>query len=88
MKDATFTHIGNLCTFEVLIHSFSINDERVSHIAKIIHNLDIHDDKYNVSEADGIEMILSSIRSSTITDEEILGKSDEIFDYLYKSILD
>lgn len=86
MNDATFTHIGNLCTFEVLIHSFSIDDDRVNHISKIIHNLDIHDDKYNVPEADGIAMILSSIRNTITDDEEILVKSDEIFDYLYKLI--
>jgi hypothetical protein len=83
MNHATFTHIGDLCTFEVLIRAFSIQDEKIDQIGKIIHNLDINDDKYVVPEADGIRMILSAIRQQAHSDEEILTQSDMIFDSLY-----
>ncbi|MGZ5208999.1 MAG: chromate resistance protein ChrB domain-containing protein, partial [Sulfuricurvum sp.] len=86
MDCATFTHVGDLCTFEVLLYSFSINDDGVRHIAKIIHNLDLNDEKYSTPEAAGIKLILSSIRNSGCNDLDILNKSNEIFDYLYQTL--
>lgn len=86
MNHATFTHIGELCTFEVLVRAFSIEDEKVAHIAKIIHNLDLNDDKYVVPEAHGIRMILSAIRQKLQIDEEILIHSHAIFDDLYMMV--
>lgn len=83
MNHATFTHVGDLCTFEVLIRTFGIDDERIVHIAKIIHNLDLNDDKYVVPEALGIQMILSAIRQQAHSDEEILERSNLIFESLY-----
>jgi hypothetical protein len=86
MERATFTHIGDLCTFEVLLHTFSISDDGVRHLAKIIHNLDLNDEKYSTPEAQGIKLILSSIRNSGCDDGEMLKKSDEIFEYLYQTL--
>jgi hypothetical protein len=83
MNHANFTHMGDLCTFEVLLNTFSIDDERVHSIAKIVHNLDLNDDKYLTPEAEGIKLILTAIRTNTIDDHDILAKSTEIFDYLY-----
>jgi hypothetical protein len=85
MNDATFTHLGDLCTFEVLVLAFCINDKKVKEIAKIIHNLDIKDDKYSTPQAEGISTILASIRQQTLNDSEILVQSNLIFDYLYAS---
>jgi hypothetical protein len=86
MNEATFTHVGDLCTFEVLLESFSISDHSLSSIAKIIHNLDLNDDKYITPEAQGIKLILTAIRENTTDDHEILTKSSEIFDYLYSTL--
>jgi hypothetical protein len=86
MNEATFTHIGDLCTFEVLLKSFNIEDTILNRIAQIIHNLDINDDKYSTPQADGIKLILAAIRAKTTNDHEILTKSSEIFDYLYSTL--
>lgn len=88
MNEATFTHVGNLCTFEVLLKSFGIQNNALESIAKIIHMLDINDDKFVVPEADGIKLILSAIRSGGFDDNEIIKKSSEIFDYLYLILAD
>ncbi len=83
MNQATFTHIGDLCTYEVLLQSFQLHENIVlQNIGKIIHNLDLNDDKYITPEAEGIKMILSAIRNSEKDDNAILEKSYEIFDYL------
>lgn len=85
MQDATISHIGDLCTFEVLLKSFSLENEALLNIAKLIHNLDINDDKYHTPHAEGIKLILSSIRETSKDDYEIIKKSGTIFDYIVKN---
>jgi hypothetical protein len=86
MDRATFTHVGDLCTFEVLLHSFGLDDVGVRQIANIIHNLDLNDEKYSTPQADGIKLILNAIRNSGCDDNDKLKKSDEIFEYLYQTL--
>lgn len=86
MDRATFTHIGDLCTFEVLLRTFGIDDVGVRQIANIIHNLDLNDEKYSTPEAHGVKAILSAIRNSGCDDRDMLKKSNEIFEYLYQTL--
>lgn len=87
ISGATFTHVGDLCTYEVLLQSFLLHgDVALEEIGKIIHNLDLNDDKYITPEADGIKMILSAIRNNEKDDNAIIEKSHEIFDYLYLTL--
>lgn len=86
MDQANFTHIGDLCTFEVLKKAFNIQDNNLEVLEKIIHTLDLNDDKYITPEAEGIKLVLTGIRNNARNDHEILMKSDEIFDYLYLTL--
>ncbi|MDD2358534.1 MAG: chromate resistance protein [Thiovulaceae bacterium] len=86
MDDANFTHVGNLCTFEVMLLSFGIKDSALASIAKIIHNLDLKDNRYMTPEAYGVEIILSGIRHKYSFDIEILEHSMIVFDGLYQNI--
>lgn len=80
-----FTHIGDMCTFEVLIKSFNIKDRQVKKIARVVHEIDVKDDKYKNPEARGIEEILIGIRKSLKDDVDVLEKGMGIFEMLYKS---
>ena len=84
MNEATFTHIGSLCTFEALAQSFDIQDEGVRAIAKIIHQLDIKDDLYDAPEAFGILAVLKGIRNAEQDDHKLLQKGIELFDAIYQ----
>lgn len=86
MNEATFTHQGDLCTFEVLLYSFDLNDDVLKAMSKIIHNIDLNDDKFITPQAEGIKLILSTIRNSEEDDNIILEKSYTIFDYLYLAL--
>jgi hypothetical protein len=88
MNDAEFTHIGSLCTFEVLMGSFKIEDETVKKMAKIIHQLDVKDDLYDLAEAHGILAILRGLRNSEKDDNTLLSRGIEVFDLLYKGGLE
>jgi hypothetical protein len=80
-----FTHIGDMCTFEVMAKAFGLNEKKVKKIAAIVHELDIKDDKYKTAEARGIEEILTGIRKTAKSDADALEKGMAIFEMLYES---
>lgn len=80
-----FTHIGDMCTFEVLIKSFNLTDRRIKKIATIVHEIDIKDDKFRTPEAKGIEEILAGIRKTSKSDKDALERGMAIFEMLYES---
>jgi hypothetical protein len=85
IRGGRFTHAGDLCTFEVLMKSFSLKDKILRKIAEIVHELDLKDDKFRTSEAKGIEDILSGIRKTAKNDSESLEQGMAIFEMLYVS---
>ncbi len=85
IRGGEFTHIGDLCTFEVLVKAFGIKDKAVKKIAEIVHDLDVKDDKYAKPEASGIEEILSGIRKTSRDDASALEQGMRAFEMLYFS---
>src|SRR5713101_6820624 len=45
MFEAEFTHDGNRCTFEVLVHEFQLSDPPLQAISEIVHDIDLKDAK-------------------------------------------
>jgi len=78
---ATFTHVGELVSFEVLLHSFNLADKSLLKIAEIVHYLDIGGNE--PPEALGLEKILQGLRSSIHADQQLVELSNHIFDGLY-----
>ena len=78
---AKFTHINNLVTFEVLMHSFKLQNPALNKIAEIVHFLDVGGNE--PAEALGIEKILQGLRSTITNDDQLLQLSNHIFDGLY-----
>jgi hypothetical protein len=85
MRGAAFTHVGDLCTFEVMVKSFGIKDKAVKKIAEIVHDLDVKDDKYGKPEATGVEDILAGIRKTAKNDADGLERGMAAFEMLYQS---
>jgi len=85
MRDGEFTHVGDLCTFEVLVKTFGLKDRTLRKISEIVHELDIKDEKYSNPEARGLEDILSGLRKTAKKDNELLEKGMSVFEMLYAS---
>jgi hypothetical protein len=85
IREGEITHIGEMCTFEVLVKSFGIKDKRVKDIAELVHQIDMKDDRYSSPEARGIEEILLGIRKTAKGDLEALEKGIAVFEMLYAS---
>ena len=84
-RGAEFTHVADLCTFEVLVKSFGIKDKAVKKIAEIVHDLDVKDDKYGKPETTGVEDILAGIRKTARNDADGLERGMMAFEMLYQS---
>lgn len=85
VRDGTFTHVGDLCTFEVLLKAFHLKDKALRKIAEIVHQLDLKDERYLAPEAKGVEEILLGIRNTAENDQDALGKGMSLFEMLYAS---
>ena len=85
MRGGEFTHVGDLCTFEVLIKSFGLKDKYLKKMAEIVHDLDVKDGKYGAAEATGLEDILIGIRKTAKDDGDALEKGMQVFEMLYVS---
>jgi len=85
IMDGEFTHVGDLCTFEVLLKAFHLSDKALVDIGEIIHQLDLNDEKYRSPAADGLYEILDGVRWSARDDHEALEQGMNIIEMLYVS---
>jgi hypothetical protein len=85
IRGGEFTHMGDMCTFEVIIKAFALKDKALKKMAEIVHELDIKDDRYKNPEAKGIEEILIGIRKTARNDTEALEKGIAVFEMFYES---
>ncbi len=83
MFEAEFTHEGDLCTFEVLVRRFGLDDPALRAIAEIVHDIDLKDAKYGREEAAGIGQLVAGIAASHQADEARLKRGAALFDDLY-----
>src|SRR5205823_146743 len=50
MYDAEFTHVGDRCTFEVLVERMQVADPALAALGQIVHDIDLRDGKFGREE--------------------------------------
>jgi hypothetical protein len=83
MFDAEFTHEGDRCSYEVLLQHAGIEDFALQLIAEIVHDIDLKDHKFERAETAGVKLLIDSICTDTVIDEERIGRGSVLFDDLY-----
>jgi hypothetical protein len=79
---ATFTHIGDRVTFEVLLASFGLDHDRgLARLGAMVHVLDVGNGF--VPEATGFEAILTGARQRIVDDDQLLDEIGIVLDSLY-----
>lgn len=82
MFDAEFTHVGDRCSFETLIHEFELRQPGLGALAEIIHDIDVKDGKFTRPEAPGIAALIAGIAVANPADEDRLELGGRLFDSL------
>ncbi|WP_454742193.1 chromate resistance protein ChrB domain-containing protein [Cupriavidus necator] len=79
---ATFTHVGDRVSFEVLMSSFGLESNRgLSRLGTMVHALDIGG--ISVPEASGFEAMLAGARARLADDDALLAEIGTVLDSLY-----
>ncbi|HYX19550.1 MAG TPA: chromate resistance protein ChrB domain-containing protein [Thermoanaerobaculia bacterium] len=85
MVGGDFTHEGDGCTFETLVHRVGSPDPALRQVAEIVHDIDIKDGKFGRADAPGIQQVILGLVLQSTDDEERLRRGFALFDDLYAS---
>jgi hypothetical protein len=84
MFEAEFTHVGALCTFEVLLQRSGLKDRALTAIAEIVHDIDIKDERHQRPETPGVASLVAGIALTAENDDERLARASAALDQLYE----
>ena len=83
-KDATYTHRGNQCTFEVLIDEYQLGeDPALARLARIVHAADIKGDLNTDPLGPGLLAIGRGGLDVEDNDQRLLDRGRFVYDALY-----
>jgi hypothetical protein len=80
---ARYTHRDGLCTFEVLVEEYVIDDPAVKLLARIVHGADVADDRDATPESRGLLAIAEGFHLLGLDDHRQLELSLPVYDALY-----
>lgn len=79
---ATFTHVGELVTFEVVARSFGLGEKpALVRLGQLVHYIDVGG--IPLDEAPGIEMIVRGLQAQHGDDDQLLEAAFAFFDTLH-----
>jgi hypothetical protein len=83
MRNAEFGHHEGDCSFERFLRHYKLDDAALWEIAKIVHEADLEDERYDAPEARGLDVLLRGL-SLVRDDDELLALASPFFDGLYE----
>lgn len=82
---ATFTHVGELVTFEVVARSFGLDEKpALARLGQLVHYIDVGG--IPLDEAPGIEMIVRGLQAQYGDDDQLLEAAFAFFDTLHAAL--
>jgi hypothetical protein len=82
VRGADLSHRDGNCTFETILERHGLSDPALLDIGRIVHEADLHDERYDAPEAAGLDVLVRGL-SMTLDDEALLQVSGPLFDGLY-----
>ena len=81
--DAKYTHRDGLCSFEVLVEEYEIEDPAVKLLARIVHGADVSDDRDATPQSRGLLAVAEGFFLLNLGDQRQLELSLPVYDALY-----
>jgi len=77
-------HHGGEVSFEAILRRYAlVEDQALVDIARIIHEADLEDERYDAPEARGLDVLIRGL-SMVSSDEEMLELTGPLYDGLYE----
>jgi hypothetical protein len=83
MRGVELSHHGGDCSFETILRRYDLQDPVLWDLARIVHEADLADDRYDAPEAPGLDVVLRSL-SMVASDQEVITLAGRLFDGLYE----
>ena len=83
MRGVELSHHGGECSFEAILRRYDLSDRTLWAIARIVHEADLEDDRYDAPEAPGLDALMRGL-SMVRADHEVLALSAPLYDGLYE----
>lgn len=83
VRGAELSHHEGDCSFETILRRYGLEDAVLWDLARIVHEADLADDRYDAPEALGLDVICRGL-SMVAGDDEILAVTGPLFDGLYE----
>jgi hypothetical protein len=84
MRGVELSHHGDACTFETMLDRYGLDDPALHVIARLVHEADLDDERFDAPEARGLDVILRGLSMVADSDERMLELTGPIYDGLYE----
>lgn len=82
MRGVVLSHHGGDCSFETFLKHYQLTDPVLWDIARIVHEADLADERYDAPAAPGLDLLLQGL-ALVRSDSGVLTISETLFDGLY-----
>ena len=83
MRGVELSHHHGDCTFETILRRYQLDDPVLWDVARIVHEADLADDRYDAPEAPGLDIVCRGL-SMTLDDTATLQIGSAIFEGLFE----
>src|SRR5207245_10887710 len=83
IRGAELSHHRDDCTFETMLRRHGLDDPVLWDIARIVHEADLADDRFDAPEAPGLDVVCRGL-AMLQADDKVLEITRSIFDSLYE----
>ena len=83
MRGVELSHHGDDCSFETILRRYNLDDAVLWDVARMVHEADLADDRYDAPEAPGLDVICRGL-SMVADDQQVLAVTGPLFDGLYE----
>lgn len=83
MRGAELSHQGDDCSFETILRRYELTDPVLWRIARMVHEADLADEKFDAPEAPGLDVICRGL-SLVADDDQVLALTQTLFEGLYE----
>ena len=83
MRGVELSHHGDDCSFETMLRHFALDDPVLWDVARMVHEADLADDRFDAPEAPGLDAICRGL-SMVMDDAEVVAVTGAVFDGLYE----
>lgn len=82
MRGVELSHHHGECSFEAVLRRYELSDPVLWAIARIVHEADLEDDRFDAPEAPGLDALMRGL-SMVRDDHDVLALSALLYDGLY-----